>query len=67
MSYAHKNFKTKKELKEAVKEGKQVRLKPSVFDTPLNGPAWVEGPWAPAPHVWYAEVEMKDGLIVKVK
>ena len=29
--------------------------------------AYLEGPHYPEPHKWYAEVEMKDGVIVKVK
>ena len=32
-----------------------------------NGTEYVEGPHYPQPHTWYAEVEMKDGIVVKVK
>lgn len=28
---------------------------------------FVEGPHYPEPHRWYAQVEMKDGIVVKVK
>lgn len=32
-----------------------------------NGMEFVEGPHYPQPHKWYAQVEMKDGFIIKVK
>ena len=68
MAYVSPNFKTKKALKEAVKAGKEV----SVFSTgpfgcEINGTENVEGPHYPAPHTWYAQVEVKDGLVKKVR
>jgi hypothetical protein len=66
--YTNKNYKTKKELKEAVARGVKVTYhQPGVGDTPMNGTIYIEGPWYPEPHRWYAQCEVKDGVIVKVK
>lgn len=69
MSYADVNFKTKKELKEAVTNGRSIRTyNPSgMFPVTQNGKDCVEGPHYPQPHKWYASVEVKDGVIVSVK
>lgn len=32
-----------------------------------NGKEYLEGPHYPQPHKWYAEVDVKDGFITKVK
>ncbi len=62
------NFKTKKELKLAVAAGKPVEIyAPGLGVARRDGRETVEGPHSPEPHRWYAEVEMKDGLVVKVK
>jgi hypothetical protein len=66
--YTVKNFKTKKELKEAVASGEKVTLYAPGLGTPKdNGKEYVEGPHYPKPYTWYAEVDMKDGVVVKVK
>jgi len=72
--YTHENFKTKKQLKEAVANGENVRIyQPGgLFNPPENSPsyngiAYLEGPHYPAPHTWYAQAELKDGIVVKVK
>lgn len=66
--YTDTNFKTKKAFREAVAAGKEVRLFAPGMGTPVrNGREFVEGPHYPAPHTWYAEVQMKDGIVVKVK
>jgi hypothetical protein len=66
--YTVKNFKTKKAFKDAVASGEQVRLyAPGIGSPNDNGREWVEGPHSPVPHTWYAEVEMKDGIVVKVR
>lgn len=66
--YTDTNFKTKKAFKEAVAEGKQIRLfAPGLGSPKENGQEYVEGPHYPAAHTWYAEVTMKDGIVVKVK
>lgn len=66
--YTTTNFKTKKALKEAVAAGQRVTLFAPGLGTPKdNGKDYVEGPHYPAPHTWYAEVEMKDGIVIKVR
>jgi len=68
--YTTTNFKTKKALKEALAEGKQVRyFQPGPFggNEPENGTFCLEGPHYPAPHTWYATATAKDGVIIKVK
>ena len=69
--YTSKNFKTKKALKEAVENGEKISVyQPNnIFNVPdpVNGRATVEGPRYPAPHTWYATVELKYGYIVSVK
>jgi hypothetical protein len=67
--YTDFNFKTKKQLKEAVKAGKPVRVyQPGPFggNEPRDGRVYLEGPHFPAAHTWYASAELKDGLVVKV-
>lgn len=65
--YTSINFKSKKAFKDAVKEGKEVRLYAPGLGSPVeNGWETVEGPHYPEPHKWYARVEMKDGKVVKV-
>ena len=65
--YCDRNFKTKKELKEAVKTGKEVAFyQPGgMFPTPTNGNITIEGPHGR--HKWYAACKAKDGIIVSVK
>ena len=66
--YAGVNFKSKKAFKEAVAAGRKIGLYSPGFGVPKeNGTEFVEGPWYPAPHSWYAIVEMKDGIVVKVR
>lgn len=65
--YVNPNFKTKKALKEAVKNGDRVEVfSPGPFPAPTVGRASVEGPHFPAAHTWYASVEVADGVVVKV-
>ena len=64
--YCERNFKTKKALKEAVAGGQKIGIYAPGLGTPKeNGTEFVEGPHYPAPHSWYATVEMKDGYIIK--
>lgn len=66
--YTTKNFKTKKALKDAVLAGEKVTIySPGIGVAVENGVAFLEGPHYPEPHKWYAEVVMKDGVVVKVK
>jgi len=67
--YTDNNFKTKKELKEAVKKGRKIGVYtpgPFTASVPTDGVCSVEGPWYPKPHTWYARVILKDGVIVQV-
>lgn len=66
--YTTRNFKSKKAFKEAVANGERITLFAPGLGTPnQNGRESVCGPHYPAPHTWYAEVEVKDGVVVKVK
>lgn len=68
--YTTRNFKTKKELKEAVARGDKVTYyQPGPFggNEPQNGTIYVEGPHYPQPHKWYAQCEVLNGVIVKVR
>jgi hypothetical protein len=65
--YVEPNYRTKKALKDAVAAGEQVRVfSPGPFPANLNGRETVEGPHYPEPHKWYAQVQVRDGLVVKV-
>jgi hypothetical protein len=64
------NFKTKKALKEAVKNGVRVTVfQPGPFggQEPQDGPVYLEGPHYPQPHNWYASGTLKDGVLVAVQ
>lgn len=66
--YTTKNFRTKKALKEAVAAGEKVTLFAPGLGAPKdNGTEYVEGPHYPEPHTWYAQVVVKDGIVVSVK
>ncbi len=68
--YSTINFKTKKALKEALAAGKKLtyfQAGPFGGNEPMNGTIFLEGPHYPEPHKWYAQAEVKDGYIVKVK
>lgn len=69
MAYVDPNYKTKKDFKQAVADGKVHRpYNPSgMFPTKQNGTEFIEGPHYPHPHTWYAQVEVRDGIVVKVK
>lgn len=68
MMYVHPNFKTKAALKRAVAEGQAVQVfSPGPFPAKRDGVESVEGPHFPAAHTWYATVEVKNGIVVKVK
>lgn len=73
MAYASRNFKTKKAFKEAVVAGEKITLRSGLYGEGLGGPyvsrtAFVEGPWYPQPHSWYAQVEVDaSGFVTRVK
>lgn len=77
MAYTVINFKTKKALKEAVVfrlTNPNDGLEPVRCFNPGLGPdlsnftgkVSLEGPHYPKPHTWYAQAELKDGVVVKV-
>lgn len=68
--YTVTNFRTKKELKEAIARGEVVTVyQPGPFggNEPKDGKVFLEGPHYPEPHKWYAEGTLKDGKLIKVK
>lgn len=69
--YVRPNFKTKKALKEAIKDGQRVTVfQPNdLFGTeiPENGEVPVEGPHYPEPHRFYGTAVIKNGVVVKIK
>lgn len=68
--YATTNFKTKKAFREAVMAGEEIPLwQPGpYYGHPIpDGRHSVEGPWAPEPHKWYANVVTQDGKVISVK
>jgi len=68
VAYTTVNFKTKKALKEALTSGRTVTVyQPGLGSIPLDGTVHLEGPHSPAPHTWYAEGTMKDGVLVSVR
>lgn len=67
MAYASINFKSKKALREAVESGVEVQVEsPGPFGCKSDGTEFVEGPWYPEPHRWYANVEVRNGVIVRI-
>lgn len=67
--YVTPNFKTKKALKEALRlcpGGVQMFL-PGMGEIPENGKVFISGPHYPAPHTWYAEGKVENGVLVSVK
>ena len=66
--YTEKNYKTKKELKEAFKQGQTIYVyQPGPFPGEHTGTVCIEGPKYPEMHKWYATVEIKDNIIIKIK
>ncbi len=66
--YVRPNFKTKKDLKEAVQQGHRVEVfSPGPWPPKADGLEFVEGPHFPEPHRWYAQVIVQNGVVVKVK
>lgn len=69
MAYCVKDYKTKKEMMEDFRAGKEIPVfQPGPFGPIVkDGTVTIEGPHYPAPHSWYASAEVKDKKIVKVK
>ena len=65
--YVNPNFKTKKDLKEAISKGERVEIfSPGPFPAKENGEEFVEGPHYPARYSWYSRVMVEDGRVVAV-
>ena len=65
--YVEPNFPTKKAMKAAVAEGKDVYVfSPGPFPAKQDGDESVEGPHYPKPHSWYARVRVEGGKVIKV-
>ena len=67
MAYVSGNPKTKKALKEMIKDGPVTVFQPGIGIVPDNGVVYLEGPHYPKPHMWYAVGQMKDGNLVSIK
>lgn len=66
--YTSKNFKTKKDVKDAIKAGEKITIfNPGFGLTPISGPVTLEGPHYPEPHRWYGTGEMRDGHLISFK
>jgi hypothetical protein len=70
MAYTRKNFKTKKELKQAVASGEEVKCFQPGLGPDLDsytGSITLEGPHYPQPHKWYASAKLVERIIKEVK
>ena len=67
--YTNKNYKTKKAFKADLAEGKEIGTfqHGGMFAPKTEGWVTIEGPHFPQPHRWYAQAELRNGLVVKVK
>lgn len=66
--YTKRNFKTKKALKEAIKNGEKIEcFSPGIFPCPTDGTITLEGPHYPEPHRWYAVAVIENGILRSVK
>lgn len=65
--YVRPNFRTKKQLKEAVANGTEVTVfSPGPWPAPEQGVATIEGPHFPEQHRFYARVQVENGRVTKV-
>lgn len=67
--YTERNFKSKKEVKAAIAAGEQIR----VYNPGLGGPIQPNanvtlcGPHYPAPHKWYGQGKLENGILVSIR
>lgn len=67
MAYVSPDFKTKKAVKDALKEGKDVGVyQPGIGTVPRDGTIDLEGPHFPKPHMWYGKGTMVNGKLTKI-
>jgi hypothetical protein len=66
--YVEPNYRSKAALKRDVAKGVIVTAyQPGgFFPGKTDGIVAVEGPHFPEPHKWYARVELRDGVVVRV-
>ena len=68
MTYVSPDYKSKKQLREAILRGDDVKVfQPGLGTIPKTGIVYLEGPHYPKPHSWYAEGAMINGKLVGVK
>jgi len=66
--YVDPNFKTKKALKEALADDKDVLVfAPGLGTVPMDGEVDLEGPHYPKPHTWYGTGMMVGGRLSRVR
>ena len=69
MAYVDPDYKSKKDFKAAVVTGaKHYPYNLSgIFPERENGRITIEGPHYPKPHKWYADCDVVNGVITKVR
>ena len=73
MAYTRINFRTKKELKEALASGKIIEVfqpNAALFgrsEEINSGKVYLEGPHYPEAHKWYAQGLVENGRLISVK
>jgi len=68
VAYVWPNFKCKKDLVRAVKQGDQIEVfRPGLGSVPIDGGVFLEGLHSPQSHTWYAQAVLKEGKIIAVK
>jgi hypothetical protein len=69
MAYTRYDFKTKKALREALLDGEFISVyQPELFGPDVkDGTVSLEGPHYPKPHTWYAQGEVVNGRLIKIK
>jgi hypothetical protein len=69
MAYTGYDFKTKKALKQALLDGEFISVyQPGPFGPDVkDGTVSLEGPHYPKPHTWYAQGEVVNGKLIKIK
>lgn len=72
MAYTSRNFRSKADIKRALAAGDKLTVyQPNDMgfnnNIPRTGTVYLEGPHYPEPHRWYAQGEMVDGYLVKIK
>jgi len=67
--YVNPDYKTKKEFKAAVATGRAHEpYNPSGMYEPIrNGRVVIEGPHYPQPHRWYADCDVVEGVVTRVR